>query len=797
LAIELEAKTGNTTTSIPLTAASLPAATALPIFIPSKGRSDQRLGTWAILESSQVPFTVVVEPQECADYLRRFGLEEPTPASEIRARCEAGIAPPSLATVCCLPANGRGVAFVRNFILHELAPRHRVGGAHAALLPAVQFAQSVDARYRERPQRPVPLPAGGGVSVEWIESSAVALTKATKTGKVLNDDRVGTPTALADLSDAGAAPLNRLARAGASGVAARDDDDDDGSDEDSVTPAAATTGGADDGSPSPSSDSPLANVDESTGAWFWIMDDDVRHFFFTDGCGGFGTKCTSSKDRSKQPAAGDCNCAGRMLREVHRRMHSLLCCDRGRHPMLSTPIAMFGLEYEQFAFASMPDRFLLNSYVNICACLNLARLPPQIRYRFRVREDYDLVLQAIRHGACVLRFKDIAFRAPSMREQKGGMTPYYEGQQGGDIPVQNGLFLQEWGGSALDGRAIVQEAVKGSGQTLRRDIRVRWAALRDTGCAPSLLRALAPNVVARRPATSAAGDGAAVSPRCRADLCRMSEDPLEVAMPPPAPLDARTAATWSTELAGGAASSATALAGRKKGARGVAGKRRRRRSSDSDEDDSAEDSESGMTTSDDEDVVALSDDGGASAASAKRNAAARVRAPRVRPPPKTAEQLAHERQWRGYEAIMYRVVTPAAEAVAGLVRLDGREGRAVPRPGMTAVAVPWEPERPVLLVGSILSVQQRGGAATSGRKTAAARAERDTAAASTPITYEVTLCPSSRGLGVYTGSDVFAVPGDVDAARVALEAYFNGSDPVEEWHAAAGGVNLGYLGSRV
>jgi hypothetical protein len=227
----------------------------------------------------------------------------------------------------------------------------------------------------------------------------------------------------------------------------------------------------------------------------------------------------------------------------------------------------------------------------------------------------------------------------------------------------------------------------------------------------------------------------------------------------------------------------------------VAGKRRRRRSSDSDEDDSSEDSENVMTTSDD-DVVALSDDGGASAG-VKRGAAARVRAPRERPPPKTAEQLAHERQWRGYEAIMYRVVTPAAEAAAGLVRLDGREGRAVPRPGMTAVAVPWEPERPVLLVGSILSVQQRGGASTSSRKTAAARAERDAAAAtSTPVTYEVTLCPSSRGLGVYTGSDVFVLPDDVDAARDALEAYFNGSDPVEDWHAATG-VNLGYMGSRL
>lgn len=86
---------------------------ALPhVFIPSKGRADQRIATWHLLLADGVSFTVVVEPQDRDAYVAR--LSELQPVGAGGAPCWA---------VEVLPEAERGVSYVRNHIVASLAPR--------------------------------------------------------------------------------------------------------------------------------------------------------------------------------------------------------------------------------------------------------------------------------------------------------------------------------------------------------------------------------------------------------------------------------------------------------------------------------------------------------------------------------------------------------------------------------------------------------------------------------------------------------------------------------------------------
>eukprot|EP01062_Namystynia_karyoxenos_P073241 TRINITY_DN7006_c0_g1_i4.p1 TRINITY_DN7006_c0_g1~~TRINITY_DN7006_c0_g1_i4.p1 ORF type:complete len:894 (+),score=147.36 TRINITY_DN7006_c0_g1_i4:68-2749(+) len=74
----------------------------LPIFVPSLGRSSRLGGTLPLLASAEIPCTVVVEPHEADDYRRWLQ--------------------GSVCAVAVLPEGGKGVSYVRNHILHKLAP---------------------------------------------------------------------------------------------------------------------------------------------------------------------------------------------------------------------------------------------------------------------------------------------------------------------------------------------------------------------------------------------------------------------------------------------------------------------------------------------------------------------------------------------------------------------------------------------------------------------------------------------------------------------------------------------------
>ena len=65
-----------------------------PIYVPSKGRTDKKALTCALLRRSGIPFSLVVEPQELEAYERVFGAE----------------------CILTLPENNKGLAYARTWI---------------------------------------------------------------------------------------------------------------------------------------------------------------------------------------------------------------------------------------------------------------------------------------------------------------------------------------------------------------------------------------------------------------------------------------------------------------------------------------------------------------------------------------------------------------------------------------------------------------------------------------------------------------------------------------------------------
>jgi hypothetical protein len=199
----------------------------------------------------------------------------------------------------------------------------------------------------------------------------------------------------------------------------------------------------------------LDNVAPKSG-WFWIMDDDIRVFGHTE-----GRRVVNMSAKA-------------MLQEVSRRMSMCIHLDH---------LGLFSLEYSQFSFSyDSDDAICVNSYANIAVCMNRDRMPEGLRYRLRVREDYDFVLQMLKAGFCTVRFRNLSFAVPVMGTKNGGMTPYYERQKA-DIRRQNRLFLEAWG-------HISEEVEKGAGASKRYDIKVRWSALSDITEAVALLNSV-------------------------------------------------------------------------------------------------------------------------------------------------------------------------------------------------------------------------------------------------------------------------------------------------------------------
>nr|CAJ16957.1 hypothetical protein Tb10.v4.0246 [Trypanosoma brucei brucei TREU927] len=344
-----------------------------PIFVPSKGRFYHERGTLSLLIGDMVPFSLVVEKEEEAQYrelvdrlISRFWGEGADRVSHSGARTKlrkeegatprrggsrTGNVPPSVPAVLqqqvlagselqmarnlvkieVLPSSGRGVAYVRNYILRKLAP----------------------------------------------------------------------------------AAVNVYANAGTP----------------SCKPNSVSPGGR-----------------SHAAQWYWVMDDDIAKFF------------VAADKKSTVITAREA------LKRVYSRIQRLhgTVCDMNE-------VAVFSLEYNQFAYAYGDSDVKINGYNTVASLYRHDLLPRCCEFRFPIREDYDFTLQVIAHGLKTARFRNLSFAVPTMGGLAGGMTEYYKNKKD-DICQQNKLFVRTW-------PSVAQECVKGKGVTLRNDIRVLWGLL--------------------------------------------------------------------------------------------------------------------------------------------------------------------------------------------------------------------------------------------------------------------------------------------------------------------------------
>eukprot|EP00754_Rhynchopus_humris_P028199 Rhum_TRINITY_DN15139_c1_g1::Rhum_TRINITY_DN15139_c1_g1_i1::g.140060::m.140060 len=175
--------------------------------------------------------------------------------------------------------------------------------------------------------------------------------------------------------------------------------------------------------------------------WFWILDDDVSAF--------------------KRIEDG-------VVRTVPART-ALTEGLRVAEVVSDSRVAMVSLEYGTFSYGlrqyNVGD-IIRDSYCNVCSCYCLERLPEGLRFRFRVREDYDIVLQVIAAGLSTVRLKWLSFDAPSMGSSKGGMHDYYANEA--VLQAETTRFLQTWNRVA-QAKTTAQRAI---------DVRVLWSQLR-------------------------------------------------------------------------------------------------------------------------------------------------------------------------------------------------------------------------------------------------------------------------------------------------------------------------------
>jgi len=197
--------------------------------------------------------------------------------------------------------------------------------------------------------------------------------------------------------------------------------------------------------------------------WYWCIDDDVQVFY--------GVRVVAHE-------------GGREPSQIVEEIDILTMMDLAnpRDALLVQPdTCLIGIEYECFLRQLKPhlNPYMIDSYANVCVCLNKALLPRKgvsqepLRYRWPIREDYDMCLQIIAGGKHVFRYRCVGFRAPQMGTKPGGMTAFYHTKK--DLIREcNRKMIEEWG------EDVCTEVVKGTGVTKRFDLSIRWKYSAET-----------------------------------------------------------------------------------------------------------------------------------------------------------------------------------------------------------------------------------------------------------------------------------------------------------------------------
>lgn len=135
------------------------------------------------------------------------------------------------------------------------------------------------------------------------------------------------------------------------------------------------------------------------------------------------------------------------------------------HLMKVPNLAVGALEYGQYAWAAKKP-YALNSYCEVATLLNLNNLK-LCKYRDDVKEDRDLVLQALSLGYMTARTTLFAFNAPKNGSNKGGL---HEAYKAGLERHWSANMVKLWPG-------VCSLHTKADG---RPDVKINWAAFKKS-----------------------------------------------------------------------------------------------------------------------------------------------------------------------------------------------------------------------------------------------------------------------------------------------------------------------------
>jgi len=131
---------------------------------------------------------------------------------------------------------------------------------------------------------------------------------------------------------------------------------------------------------------------ERREGWYWMLDDDILHFYET---------------RQKKTAIIS-------VAEAFRRAEEYVAASLG----------IIALEYRRYAWNARPRQVSRNSYCDVAVLIN-ASTSANYRPARYLKVDRDFTLQVLSAGRDTLRLRDVSFSVPANGSNKGGLFDTY------------------------------------------------------------------------------------------------------------------------------------------------------------------------------------------------------------------------------------------------------------------------------------------------------------------------------------------------------------------------------------
>ena len=169
--------------------------------------------------------------------------------------------------------------------------------------------------------------------------------------------------------------------------------------------------------------------------WFWQLDDDI-------------------------------NTMGEVVNGKVVKQNFTYVLERSLALLMKFPtLAIGALEYQQYAWSAKRP-YAFNSYCDTCVVVN-TKNTARLKYRDGVKEDRDIVLQALSTGLITARTTHFCFGSPKNGSNKGGLHDKYKA----GLEIQwSKKMIELWPG-------VCEMNVKPDG---RPDVKINWKLFKGT-----------------------------------------------------------------------------------------------------------------------------------------------------------------------------------------------------------------------------------------------------------------------------------------------------------------------------